>query len=190
MTATLPTRTTAGQELPAAGVYDIDPGHSRVAFEARHLMLTRTRGHFARFAGAITVAERIEDSTVAVDIEAASVDTANPDRDAHLRANDFLGSDQHPALRFRGVVVEPAAGGRWLVRGDLTIRGVTRPVALDTEFGGGLTDPWGNARVAFFASTTINREDWGITWNLPLEGSGLVVGKEVRIDLEIEATRR
>ncbi len=190
MSATLPTRASTGQDRPAAGVYDIDPGHSRVAFEVCHLMLTRTRGHFARFAGTIAVAERIEDSTVEVAIEAESIDTANADRDAHLRDNDFLGSAAHPQLLFRSTAVEPAAGGRWRVRGDLTIRGVTRPVTLDTEFGGGLTDPWGNGRVAFFASAKINREDWGITWNLPLEGNGLLVGKEVRIDLEIEATRR
>ncbi len=190
MAATLPTRTIAGRDRPAAGVYAIDPGHSRVAFEVRHLMLTRTRGHFARFAGTITVAERIEDSAVAVAIAAESVDTAYPDRDAHLRSHDFLGSAAHPEILFRSTGIAPAANGRWTVRGDLTIRDVTRPVALDTAFGGGLTDPWGNDRVAFSATTTIDREDWGITWNLPLEGNGLVVGKEVRIDLEIEATRQ
>lgn len=190
MTATVPTQTSISRDLPAAGAYAIDPGHSRVAFEVRHLMLTRTRGHFARFAGTITVAERIEDSAVAVAIAAETVDTAHPDHDAHLRSHDFLGSAAHPEILFRSTGIAPAANGRWTVRGDLTIRGVTRPVALDTEFGGGLTDPWGSQRVAFFATTTIAREDWGVTWNLPLEGSGLVVGKEVRIDLEIEATRR
>lgn len=188
MVSTMQLRQAGGLELPVAGRYEIDPGHSTVGFEVRHLMLTRTRGVFHDFAGTVEIADNVRDSSVEVVIEAASIDTANTDRDEHLRSNDFLGLPEYAQITFRSRSVDTDSG-RLQVLGDLTIRGVTRPVVLDAEFQGGLIDPWGGARIAFTAGTTINREDWGIAWNMPLDGGGLVVGREVRVFIEVEAVR-
>jgi polyisoprenoid-binding protein YceI len=178
--------TTASQTLPATGTWTIDPSHSEVSFKVRHLGISKTRGRFGSFRGDIVVAEQPEQSRVAVEIDAASIDTKDEGRDAHLRSGDFFDADSFPTLTFvtTGVV---AAGDRWVVSGDLTIRGVTHPVVLDTEIAGLVTDPWGNQRVGFQASAEVNREDFGLTWNAALETGGLLVGKTVQIDLEVEA---
>jgi polyisoprenoid-binding protein YceI len=189
MVVTAVTRRVDGRELPTTGTWEIDASHSLVGFEVRHLMLSKTRGRFSRFSGRLHVAERIEESSVEIAIEADSIDTAHAERDAHLRSNDFVGSAEHPTMTFRSRSVTPASGGKLLVAGDLTIRGVSRPVTLEAEYLGGVSDPWGNERVAFAASALINREDWGMTWNVPLDGSGLVLGKDVRIVIEVEALR-
>ena len=188
MVLTAPVRNIDGVELPAAGRYEIDPGHSTVGFEVRHLMLTKTRGNFQQFSGAIEIGEAYADSSVSVEIEAASIDTANPDRDAHLRTSDFLGAPDHPQMTFVSRAAR-MSGDQPLIDGDLTIRGISRPVTLKCEFQGGIVDPWGNDRIAFTASTLINREDWDMTWNIPMDGSKLVVGKEVRIVIEVEAVK-
>lgn len=188
MTLTAPVRLVEGLELPVSGQYEIDPGHSTVGFEVRHLMLTRTRGLFRSFSGTLDIAEDVSHSSVDVTIDAASIDTANPERDDHLRAGDFLGAEKHPQLTFHSTLVLPNHD-RLLVHGDLMIRGITRPVTLKTKFEGGMVDPWGNDRIAFKAGAVINREHWGMTWNIPMDGSGLVVGKEVRLILEVEAVR-
>src|SRR5687767_11403684 len=151
--------TTSTATLPATGTWTIDPSHSEVGFSVRHLGISKTRGRFGSFRGDIVVAEQPEQSRVTVEIDADSVDTKDAGRDEHLRSADFFGADEHPTLTFVTTDVA-AAGDRWKVTGDLTIAGVTRPVVLDTEVTGLATDPWGNDRVAFAASTEVNREDF------------------------------
>jgi polyisoprenoid-binding protein YceI len=183
------TRTVAGRELPPPGRYRIDPVHSQIQFVARHMMIARTRGRFREFSGTIHIAQAPEQSSVQVAIVAASIDTGDPQRDAHLRSPEFLDVERFPELRFRSTGVRPAADDRWQVSGDLTIRDVTRPVTLEVEFCGVATDPWGNLRAAFLASTEIDRDDFDVSWNQALEGGGFLVGKGVRIELDIEAVR-
>lgn len=174
------------QTLPAAGTWTIDPSHSEVSFKVRHLGISKTRGRFGAFGGDIVVAEQPEQSRVNVEIEAASIDTKDAGRDEHLRGGDFFDAEAFPTLTFVTTDVKPK-GASWQVSGDLTIHGVTKPVVLDTELVGLVSDPWGNERVGFQASTEINREDFGLTWNAALETGGLLVGKTVQIDLEVEA---
>lgn len=177
--------TTARTPIPS-GVWEIDPSHSNVEFVARHL-LSKVRGRFTGFEGAITIADDPSRSSVEATIDAASVDTGNPDRDAHLRNPDFLDVEQHPTLSFRSTSVADDGDGRYQVDGDLRIRGFTRPVTLELEYLGWSDDPQGGKRAGFSASTEIDRHDFGATWNLVVETGGVVVGRKVRIELEIEA---
>ena len=177
-----------GVELPAPGHWAIDPTHSSVEMSVRHLGLSRVRGAFRSFSGGIDVADRPEDSSVQVSIDPASVDTREPARDDHLRSPDFLDVAAHPTIDFRSTRVA-GSGERWQVEGDLTIRGTTRPVTLDVTFEGVENDPWGGSRAAFSATTELDREVFGLTWNQVLESGGLLVGKKVRIDLEVEVVR-
>jgi polyisoprenoid-binding protein YceI len=177
---------TETQILPTAGTWSIDPSHSEVSFKVRHLGISKTRGRFGAFSGDIVVADELEQSRVNVEIDATSIDTKDAGRDEHLRSADFFDASSFPTLTFVTTGVE-SAGGRWVVRGDLTVRGVTKPVVLDTVVVGVVADPWGNERVGFQASTEINREDFGLTWNAALETGGFLVGKTVQIDLEVEA---
>ena len=158
-------------------------------FIARHLMITKVRGRFGSFSGAFTVAEVPEESSVEVTIDAASVDTSQPQRDEHLRSADFLDAEHYPTLTFTSTSVT-LDGDDWKVAGDLTVHGTTRPVVLAVEFDGANTTPWGTQAVAFSASTEIDREDWGLTYNQALEAGGVVVGKKVRIELNVEAVLR
>lgn len=182
-------RTLDDRQVPAPGTWVLDPAHTSVEFVARHLVVTRVRGTFHRLEGSIEVAERPEDSRVEVTIHADSLDTRVGDRDAHLRSPDFLDVEQHPTIEFRSTGIRPT-GERWEVEGDLTIRGTTRPVILGVEFLGVFTDPFGNDKAAFTATTEIDREDWGLTWNVPLEGGGWLVSKSVQIEIEAQAARR
>lgn len=177
---------TQTQTLPAVGTWTIDASHSEVAFSVRHLGISKVRGRFGSFSGDIVVAEQPEQSRVSVEIDADSVDTRDAGRDEHLRGADFFGADEHPKLTFVTTDVA-AAGDRWQVTGDLTIAGATRPVVLDTRVAGLATDPWGNERVAFAATTEVDREDFGLTWNTALEAGGFLVGKTVKIEIEVEA---
>lgn len=172
--------------LPQPGTWKIDPAHTTVEFVARHV-LSRLRGRFEAFSGTIKVGERPEDSRVEVDIDAASIQTNTEDRDNHLRGPDFLDAEQHPRITFRSTAVRPGKGSEFEVDGDLTIRGVTRPVTLAAEYVGLSKDPWGNDLVAFSANTEIDREDWDLTWNVAIESGGVLVGRKVRIELEAEA---
>jgi polyisoprenoid-binding protein YceI len=175
--------------VPEAGVYEIDPAHSVVEFVVRHMGLAKVRGRFNEFSGTITIAERIEESHAEVTIDAASIDTRNADRDAHLRSADFLDAENHPTIDFRSTAVR-REGADWMVDGDLTVRGITRPITLEVEFEGGAKDPWGNTRIAFSAETEVDREDWGLTWNQALEAGGWLVGRRVRIEVSVEAVRQ
>ena len=183
------TRLVDGREVPAPGRYTIDPSHSSVEAVARHLMVTKVRGRFAAFSGTVEVAERPEDSRVEAAIEAASIDTKDAQRDEHLRSPDFLDAERFPTLRFTSTAVGPVSDSRWRVSGELTIRDVTRPVELDVEFLGVGADPWGNEKVAFTATTELDREAFGITWNQALETGGVLVGRTLKVELEIQAVR-
>lgn len=189
MAETLPT-TETGIELPEPGVYELDPSHCVISAVARHLVVARVRGYFRRFSGKIQVAERPEDSSVEVEIDASSIDTGTEDRDNHLRSPDFLDVENHPKLVFNSTKVEPKEDGRFALHGDLTIRGVTRPVVLDARYEGTSGDPWGGTRIFFSASTELNREDWGMTWNMALETGGVLVSKTLKVELEVEAVRK
>ena len=175
---------------PAAGVYEIDKSHSMVEFVSRHLMVTKVRGRFSEFSGTITIGETPEESSVEVTIDAASIDSRDEKRDGHLRSPDFLDVENHPTIEFRSTDVEVIDDERLRVTGDLTIRGVTRPVTLDATFDGEFADPWGNQRVGFSASTEIDREDWGLTWNVALETGGVLVARKARLELTVSAVRK
>ena len=180
------TRTVDGRTVPTAGSWNIDPSHSSVEFVARHLMVTKVRGAFKEFSGTIDVAEDPGQSRVSVDIALASVDTGDEQRDGHLKSPDFFDLENHPAMTFRSTGLAPA-GDTWALNGDLSIKGVTQPVTLELEFLGVATDPWGNGKAAFRAEGEINREDFGVTWNVPLEGGGVLVSKKIKIEIEAQA---
>ena len=180
------TRFAAGAELPAAGRWQIDPGHTEVAFIGRHFMLTKVRGRFTGVSGVIQVADGPGDTAVEVIIDVASVESGSQARDDHLRSADLFDASRHPTATFSGRAAD-WHGTRGLLTGELTLRGVTRPVTLHAEYLGYAADPWGGHRAVFTAAGTVNREDWGLTWNMPLDGGGLLVSKEIRIEIELEA---
>lgn len=177
-------------EIPEPGTWVIDQSHSSVGFVARHLMVSKVRGQFGEFAGKIQIADPIEQSVVDVEIQAASIESKEAQRDAHLKSDDFLDVENHPTLRFVSTKIERTRGESGSMTGDLTIRGVTRPVTLNVDLLGTAQDPWGGTRAIFSASTKINREDFGLTWNMALEAGGVLVSKEVNIELEITAVKQ
>ena len=183
------TRSTDGTTVPAPGTYQIDPSHSSADFQVRHLGLSKVRGGFGDFAGTVTIADDPTESSVVVDLEAASFSTGAEDRDAHVKSADFLDVETYPQLTFRSTAVRQS-GDDWKVDGELTIKDVTRPVTLDVEFEGAGQDPWGNGRIAFSATTEIDREDFGITWNQALETGGVLVGKVVKIIIDVQAVEQ
>jgi polyisoprenoid-binding protein YceI len=180
-----------GRQVPEPGTWEIDPSHASFEFVARHLM-ARVRGSFSGVSGVAHVAERPEGSTLEVEIDASTVDTRDPNRDTHLRSNDFFGTEEHPSISFRSTGVRPGQGeNKWLVDGDLTIRGTSRPITVDVEFLGAGTDPWGNRRIGFSGVVPeVNREDWGLTWNTPLETGGFLLSKSVRLEIEAELVKK
>jgi polyisoprenoid-binding protein YceI len=182
------TTITRAETLPAVGTWTIDPTHSTVGFVARHLMVTKVRGRFADVAGVVEVAEVPEESTVNVTIQTASIDTRNDDRDNHLRSPDFFDAEHHPTITFRSTGVR-GSGDSWQLDGELTIKGITRPVSLDVSFEGVVDDPWGGQRAGFSASGELDRDDWGLTWNVALESGGVVVGKKVKLEIEAQLVR-
>ena len=184
------TRILDGIEVPAPGVWELDTAHSRLGAVARHLMVTKVRGSFGVFGGKIEVGEAIEDSKVEVHVDAASIDTGSPDRDKHLRSADFLDVEHYPEITFVSTKVERKGETGLRVTGDLTIHGVTKPVTLDAEFDGITDDPWGGKRIAFTAATEIDREDWGMTWNVALEKGGVLVSKKIQVEIDVQAVRR
>lgn len=181
MTTTLPT-------LPGlvAGTWVVDPAHSDLSFSVRHLMVSKVRGSFARFSGEVRVAEDLLASAATASVEMASIDTRDGTRDAHLRTSDFFAVEEFPTMTWRSTGIRPS-GDEWVVDGELTLRGVTRPVPLTVEFNGVSKDPWGGTRAGFSASGELNRKEFGVNWNAPVDGGGVVVGDKVRIQLEIEA---
>jgi len=184
-TATVNTKLTG-----LTGIYIIDPAHSRIGFVARHAMVTKVRGSFNQFVGNGSIdGEDMANAHLELNIQAASIDTRNPDRDAHLRSNDFLAMDRYPEITFVSTQVEPVGPNKYRVKGDLTMRGVTRPVAVNFEYTGTSVDPYGNRRVGFEGGTTINRKDWGVNWNAALDAGGMLVSEKVDLEFEVSAIR-
>ncbi|MFF4563558.1 YceI family protein [Streptomyces sp. NPDC001435] len=186
--ATTPTRLVDGVELPAAGTWKVDPGHAEVGFMGRHFMLTKVRGRFTGVDATVRIGERPEDSRVTAVIDMASVESGDRTRDDHLRSGDFFDAEKHPQAVFESTSVT-WNGKSGTLDGNLTIKGVTHPVSLDVDYLGYARDPWGGDRTVFSASGKINREDWGLTWNMALETGGILVSKEIELSLEIEAVR-
>ncbi|SCL23014.1 Polyisoprenoid-binding protein YceI [Micromonospora nigra] len=184
------TRDWDGLTIPAAGTYLLDVAHKRVGFLARHMMVSKVRGEFADATATITVAEDPMQSAVSATIQAASITTAQADRDAHLRSPEFLDVAAFPTLEFRSTGVKSRDGNEFVLTGELTIKGVSRTVDLEVEFEGVGRSPFGQDIFGFSASTEIDREDFGLTWNVALETGGVLVGKKVKIEIEGEAVRQ
>ena len=175
----------------AKATWRIDPSHTSVELAVKHMVVTTVKGLFSKVSGTIELDPAdLASSSVYAEIEAASIDTRWPDRDAHLRSADFLDVERYPTITFRSTRIERAGDDRLTLYGDLTIRGVTRPVVLEAEFNGIGQDPWGGTRAGFSASGKIDRKDWGMTWNDALEAGGLLVSDEVKISLDVEAIRQ
>ena len=186
MATTIPTH-------DAATTWNIDTAHSAIEFAAKHMMITTVKGRLADARGTVTIDEaHPERSAVAVEFDAASLDTRSGDRDQHLRSADFLDVEKYPTISFRSRRVEGARkeeGKSFKIVGDLTIRGVTKEVALDAVYEGAGKDPWGGSRVSFSATTKIDRRDFGLTWNAALETGGVLVSNDVKIQIEVQAIR-
>ena len=176
--------------LTGQQVWNIDAAHSEVEFAVKHLMISTVKGRFGTVSGSITLnADDLAASRVDADIDVASIDTRQEQRDAHLRSADFFDVENYPVMTFRSRSIEPGGENEFSVTGDLTIRGVTKSVVLAVEETGRGGDPWGGQRIGFTARTKINRSDFGLTWNQALETGGVVVGDDIRINLEIEAVQ-
>ncbi len=176
--------------LIPAGTWEIDPSHSSVNFSARHLMVSKVRGRFASFHGTIKVGENPQASSVEVVIDTASIDTRDENRDAHLKSADFIDVEKNPTITFVSTGVADVHGTTdFTLNGDLTISGVTKPVELKVEFNGVQQDPWGGTRAGFEATTEFNRKDFGLAFNVALEGGGVLVGEKVTIEIEVEAVK-
>ena len=184
---------TEATQTQTTTTWNIDAAHSQAAFVVKHMMITKVRGQFSQLEGMIRLdEENLSESAVEVRIDAASIDTRNEDRDAHLRSGDFLDVESYPELTFRstsieGLRLEP--GSEFRIRGELTIRGVTKEVVLDAVYEGSGTDPWGGERVSFSADTKIDRREFGLEWNQALEAGGVLVGNEVKVHLEAQAVK-
>jgi len=188
--ADMTTSTTIPTLTALTGTYTIDPAHSRIGFVARHAMVTKVRGAFNEFEGtAVLDGDNPAKSTATVTIKAASIDTRNAQRDEHLRANDFLAMDSYPEISFVSTAVRQTGDTNFDLTGDLTIKGVTNSVTIPVTYEGAATDPFGNLRVGFEGSVTINRKDYGVTWNAALEGGGVLVSDKIVLELEVSAVK-
>lgn len=185
---TAPSHTVPGYVV---GTWDIDPVHSEVSFVVRHMVVAKVRGRFNAFEGTIVTAEDPLESSVEATIQAASIDTNQEQRDAHVRSADFLDVERYPTITFQSTGLRPA-GDRYALDGELTIRGVTRPVTLDLELNGFTSDPYGGTRVGFSARAEINRQDFGVSYNGPIPGTdnAMILSDKVALTLEIEAVLR
>jgi polyisoprenoid-binding protein YceI len=184
-------RVVDGRSVPEPGTWELDPAHQSFEFVARHLM-AKVRGKFTGVSGTATVTEAPEDSTLAIELDTTTITTGDPTRDGHLRSNDFFGTDDHPTISFSSTAIRPGPSQTtWQVDGQLTIRGISRPVTVELEFLGGAIDPWGNQRIGVSGVVPeVNREDWGLTWNTPLETGGFLLSKSVRLEIEAELVRK
>ena len=181
--------TTATQT--SISTWTVDPAHSIVEFAVKHLVITTVKGRFRDFEGTIRIDEsHPENSSVSASADVASIDTDTPDRDAHLRSDDFFNAERYPKITFQSTGVERVDDTHYKVHGDLTIRDVTKPVVLDVEFEGEVNDPWGHRRAAFTATTQISRNEFGVKWNQLIETGGAVVSDNVKITLNVEAVRQ
>jgi polyisoprenoid-binding protein YceI len=184
------TRTVDGQVLPEPGTFKADPAHSNLGFSVRHMMIARVRGRFTDFDATLTLADDPLVSTLEVDVDVASVDTRDEQRDGHLRSADFFDVEQYPKMTYRSTSVTQASEDKLRVEGELSVHGVTKPVTLEATYEGTGMDPWGNQRMGFSVTGEINRDEFGLTWNQPLAGGGVLVGRQVRLELEVEFVRQ
>ena len=185
------TSTRTGTALATlTGDYVLDTAHTRIGFVARHAMVTKVRGAFGDFEGKAHLDfENPDRSTAEISITVESINTGNKDRDDHLRTNDFFDAASHPHITFRSTGVEKVDDDNYRLNGDLTIKGTTKPVAIDFEYTGTAKDPFGNTRVGFEGKTTINRKDWGVEWNAALETGGVLVSEKVTLEFEVSAIK-
>jgi polyisoprenoid-binding protein YceI len=183
------TRTVDGEVVPTPGVFTLDATHSHVGFSVRHMMIAKVRGRFTDVQGTLTVGEDPTESTVEIEIDVTSVDTRDEGRDTHLKSPDFFDVEKYPKMTFRSTGVSVVGGEKFRLDGELDLHGVTGPLSLDVVYEGAALDPWGNQRIGFSATGTINRESHGLTWNAPLETGGLMVGKDAKIEIEAELIR-
>jgi polyisoprenoid-binding protein YceI len=181
------TRTWESLTIPAPGTYNLDVTHTRIGFVVKHMMVSKVRGQFGTFNGSVTIAENPLESSAELTIQADSITTGVGDRDGHLRSDDFLAVEKFPEISFRTTRVVGHSGDEFTVRGDLTIRDVTKEVELTVEYGGVGTNPWGAQVWGFSINTEFDREEFGLTWNQALETGGVLVGKKVKIEIEGEA---
>jgi len=187
------TSATPAASAPAAvstlsGDYAIDAAHSRIGFSARHAMVTTVRGQFDSFEGTASFdAENPAASSAQIVIQAASIDTHQVDRDGHLRSGDFFDVETYPEIRFASTSARLLGSGTWALTGDLTIKDVTKPVTIEFEHTGEATDPFGNQRIGFEGSVSVNRKDWGLTWNAALETGGVLVSEKVKLEFDVSA---
>ena len=184
------TREFEGLQIPAAGTYLLDAAHKRVGFVVRHLMVSKVRGNFSEATATITIAEDPLQSSVTATIQTGSVHTGQVDRDNHLRTGDFFEAEKYPTMEFRSTGIKSHSGTEFVLAGELTIKDVTKPVELLVEFEGVGRSPYGFDVFGFSASTEIDREDWGLTYNMALESGGVMIGKKVKIEIEGEAIRQ
>ncbi|MDT4894690.1 MAG: hypothetical protein QOE97_3725 [Pseudonocardiales bacterium] len=182
------TQTASAATIPGyrTGTWQIDAVHSDVSFSVRHMMVSKVRGQFTEFEGTIVTAENPNDSSVTATIKLDSIDTRNEQRDNHIRSADFFEVESYPTMTYRSTKLS-GNGENWTLEGELTLHGVTRPVALELELNGFTADPYGGQRAGFSARAEINRRDFGIDISMPMDGGGVVVGDKVTITLEIEA---
>jgi polyisoprenoid-binding protein YceI len=167
--------------------FQIDPAHSHLQFSVRHMMISKARGTFDKWSGTVALdPEHPEQTAVEVSIDTASINTKEPQRDGHLRSPDFFAVEQYPTMNFKSTSVEVTGKETAKLYGDLTIRDVTKPVVVDVEYQGSSKSPWGTTSYGFSGSTKVNREDWGLNWNTPLETGGWVLGRDVQIEIELE----
>jgi polyisoprenoid-binding protein YceI len=176
-------------EMPAKGTWKLDPSHTVIGAVARHLMVTKVRGKFTSFEGAIHIGDKPEESWAELSIDAASIDTGVEQRDEHLRSADFLDVEHSPKITFVSTNVERKGEDTLRVTGDLTIRGLTRSVTLDVTFEGVTPDPWGGTRAGFTISGVLHREDWDMSWNVALETGGVLVSRTVDLEIEAQAVK-
>jgi polyisoprenoid-binding protein YceI len=187
-TATVDAPTATDVTSPLDGTYAIDAAHSRIGFSARHAMVTTVRGQFDEFEGSATFdAANPSASNAQIVIKTASIDTHQADRDGHLRSDDFFAVDTYPEIRFTSTAAKLVDAETWELTGDLTIKDVTKPVTITFDYTGSATDPFGNQRVGFEGSVTVNRKDWGLSWNAALETGGVLVSEKVKLELDISA---
>lgn len=175
----------------ARETWEIDSSHSGIHFSVRHMVVAKVRGQFARWTGSISAEDGdLGRASANVVIDASSIDTGVADRDTHLKSPDFFDAANHPQITFASRRVDKQSDEALRVTGDLTIRGVTREVVLDVEYGGRTKDPWGNERAGFTARTAIDRKEFGLTWNQLLEAGGVLVGDRISVEIEVEAVKQ
>lgn len=189
MEENMSTREVDGRTVPTPGTWVFEPTHTKIEAVARHLMVTRVRGHFIDYEGSIEIAEDPTESTVELTFETKSIATGVDDRDNHLRSADFMDADNYPTITFTSTSVEPADGDTWALTGDLTIRGMTKPIAIQVTFLGVVADPFGQHKAAFSGSGEFDRRQYGLTWNVPLDGGGLLVSEKFRLEIEAQLVR-